>query len=64
MRRRNLLAGLATTAASTVFGAAPATARPALAGLEDLLLHRGGPAKVVAPCEKPGSGISITLPLL
>ncbi|MFD6340230.1 helix-turn-helix domain-containing protein [Streptomyces sp. NPDC060131] len=45
VRRRNLLAGLAATATGTVLGTAsqgPAAARPALTGLEDLLLHRGG----------------------
>ncbi|MFF2923329.1 helix-turn-helix domain-containing protein [Streptomyces celluloflavus] len=42
VRRRNLLAGLAATATGTLLGAAsPAAARPALTGLEDLLLHRG-----------------------
>ncbi|MFI1014718.1 helix-turn-helix domain-containing protein [Streptomyces sp. NPDC020965] len=49
VRRRNLLTGLATTAASTVFGTAPATARPVLSGLEDLLLHRSGSATGVEP---------------
>nr|WSZ99456.1 helix-turn-helix domain-containing protein [Streptomyces sp. NBC_00857] len=45
VRRRNLLAGIAGTATGTVLGgtsAAHAGARPALTGLEDLLLHRGG----------------------
>ncbi|MGW6310012.1 helix-turn-helix domain-containing protein [Streptomyces niveus] len=44
VRRRNLLAGIACTATGTVLGAsaAHAGARPALTGLEDLLLHRGG----------------------
>ncbi|MFE6104726.1 helix-turn-helix domain-containing protein [Streptomyces laurentii] len=42
VRRRNLLAGLAATATGTLLGAAsPTAARPALTGLEDLLLHRG-----------------------
>jgi transcriptional regulator with XRE-family HTH domain len=41
VRRRNLLAGLAGAATAAVLGPAPAaSARPALAGLEDLLLHR------------------------
>ncbi|MFE7130167.1 XRE family transcriptional regulator [Streptomyces sp. NPDC057638] len=44
VRRRNLLAaGLATAATGTALGAGPASAHPALASLEDLLLHRGGP---------------------
>ncbi|MEV7866138.1 helix-turn-helix transcriptional regulator [Streptomyces sp. NPDC088124] len=45
VRRRNLLAGLAATTAGTVLGGADASSaasRPALTGLEDLLLHRGG----------------------
>ncbi|MEV8389153.1 MULTISPECIES: helix-turn-helix transcriptional regulator [unclassified Streptomyces] len=45
VRRRNLLAGIAGTATGTVLGgasAAHAGASPALTGLEDLLLHRGG----------------------
>lgn len=41
VRRRNLLAGLAGAATAAVLGPVPtASARPALAGLEDLLLHR------------------------
>ncbi|MFJ1597247.1 helix-turn-helix domain-containing protein [Streptomyces sp. NPDC088261] len=45
VRRRNLLAGLAATTTGTLLGGASAgaaSARPALTGLEDLLLHRGG----------------------
>ncbi|MFE3095929.1 XRE family transcriptional regulator [Streptomyces sp. NPDC059248] len=49
MRRRNLLAGLTTTAASTVLGVTPALAAPTLSGLEDLLLHRGAPGAGVEP---------------
>ncbi|GLF97714.1 hypothetical protein [Streptomyces yaizuensis] len=49
MRRRNLLAGLATTAATTVLGTAPASARTTLSGPEDLLLHRHGSASGVEP---------------
>ncbi|MFE5854117.1 helix-turn-helix domain-containing protein [Streptomyces sp. NPDC056500] len=49
VRRRNLLAGLATTAATTVLGTAPASARTTLSGLEDLLLHRDGSTSGVEP---------------
>ncbi|MEU6709652.1 helix-turn-helix domain-containing protein [Streptomyces wuyuanensis] len=58
VRRRNLLAGLAGTATASVLGPAPAasaTARPALAGLEDLLLHRPAPGHALATDPTPSA---------